>query len=266
MSLKFTMLIILGYIAGITAKLISHSINYVLIVYIINLAIVSVNIAVYFINRKYDMEEEQMKHVTAQTVQDESNIPTQIKQAKLKLSEKNSEEMKKYSRMNKTAQQGATVLFGTDYFKEIDFSEFAEGCTEPFYNRSFTDLKIDCAADAIKSTLREIKPQNLFVNIGEAELNDESFDIEAFIEKYRWLLYTLHRVCDTKIYIVAVISNLPNAQIINQRLKLLSDEVGCEFVNGVRVLAAQNPDFELFRLMYSYVRRSPITFVEAMNH
>ncbi len=54
MSLPFILLICLGYVAGITAKLLSGSITYVLAVYIINLAIVSVNLVVYVINRRYD--------------------------------------------------------------------------------------------------------------------------------------------------------------------------------------------------------------------
>ena len=54
MSLQFTLLIIIGYIAGITAKILNNSFNYVLIIYILNLIIVSANIFVYFINLKYD--------------------------------------------------------------------------------------------------------------------------------------------------------------------------------------------------------------------
>ena len=45
-SLPFILLIITGYVAGITAKIIAGQINYVWIVYLINLAIVSLNIAV----------------------------------------------------------------------------------------------------------------------------------------------------------------------------------------------------------------------------
>lgn len=56
MSLKFILLIIAGYVAGISAKLINHKFNYVLVVYIINLAIVSLNIVVYFVNRKKDRQ------------------------------------------------------------------------------------------------------------------------------------------------------------------------------------------------------------------
>mgnify|MGYP006996084339 CR=1 FL=1 len=54
MSLPFTLLIITGYISGITAKIISCQINFVLTIYLINLAIVSINVIVYFINRRYD--------------------------------------------------------------------------------------------------------------------------------------------------------------------------------------------------------------------
>jgi len=54
MSLNFILLIIAGYVAGIAAKICMHRINYVLVVYIINLIIVSANLIVYFINRNYD--------------------------------------------------------------------------------------------------------------------------------------------------------------------------------------------------------------------
>ena len=54
MSLRFIMLIVAGYAAGIIAKIHSGSVSYVLAVYILNLVIVAINIPVYFINKKYD--------------------------------------------------------------------------------------------------------------------------------------------------------------------------------------------------------------------
>ena len=53
-SLPFILLIITGYIAGITAKLISGQVNYVLVVYLLNLAIVSLNVLVYIRNAALD--------------------------------------------------------------------------------------------------------------------------------------------------------------------------------------------------------------------
>ena len=43
-----------GNLSGITAKLVSNQINYVLVVYLINLVIVSMNVVVYFRNVSLD--------------------------------------------------------------------------------------------------------------------------------------------------------------------------------------------------------------------
>ena len=58
-SLPFILLIIAGYIAGISAKLINGQINYVLIAYFLNLAIVSHIILVYIRNMQYDKRRQQ---------------------------------------------------------------------------------------------------------------------------------------------------------------------------------------------------------------
>ena len=53
-SLPFILLIITGYIAGISAKLVSGQLNYVLIAYFFNLLIVLLNLFVYFRNKTLD--------------------------------------------------------------------------------------------------------------------------------------------------------------------------------------------------------------------
>lgn len=58
-SLPFILLIITGYIAGISAKLITGQISYVLIAYILNLAIVSLNVIIYFRNVSLDKKRIQ---------------------------------------------------------------------------------------------------------------------------------------------------------------------------------------------------------------
>lgn len=52
---QFLALITIGYIAGIAAKLISGTMNWVLIVYLINLFCLGINWAVYFRNRAIDV-------------------------------------------------------------------------------------------------------------------------------------------------------------------------------------------------------------------
>jgi hypothetical protein len=55
-SLPFILLIITGYIAGISAKIVLGNINYVLVAYLLNLAIVSLNLVVYFRNVALDKQ------------------------------------------------------------------------------------------------------------------------------------------------------------------------------------------------------------------
>ena len=58
-SLPFLLLIIIGYVGGITAKIVNGQINYVFIVYLINLAIVLLNLAVYIRNAALDRKNRE---------------------------------------------------------------------------------------------------------------------------------------------------------------------------------------------------------------
>jgi len=53
-SVVFMLMIIVGYLAGITAKLMTGASPLVLAVYLLNLAMVSANLGVYFRNRALD--------------------------------------------------------------------------------------------------------------------------------------------------------------------------------------------------------------------
>lgn len=53
-SLPFILLIIVGYVAGITAKIVTGQTNYVLAAYVLNLAIVLLNLVIYFRNSTLD--------------------------------------------------------------------------------------------------------------------------------------------------------------------------------------------------------------------
>lgn len=56
-SLPFILLIIIGYVAGITAKIVTGQTNYVLAAYVLNLAIVLLNLAIYFRNTSLDKKK-----------------------------------------------------------------------------------------------------------------------------------------------------------------------------------------------------------------
>ncbi|MBQ8514722.1 MAG: hypothetical protein IJ496_04935 [Ruminococcus sp.] len=54
MSLPFILLLIAGYTAGISAKIMLGQMNWVLVIYLINLAMILANLCVYFRNRSLD--------------------------------------------------------------------------------------------------------------------------------------------------------------------------------------------------------------------
>lgn len=58
MSLPFILMIITGYLAGISAKILTNQTNYVLVVYFINLIVVSLNLMVYFRNKRLDTNKK----------------------------------------------------------------------------------------------------------------------------------------------------------------------------------------------------------------
>lgn len=51
-SIVFIITIIIGYISGIIGKIVNHQLTYVLIIYCFNLIVVSVDLVLFFINRK----------------------------------------------------------------------------------------------------------------------------------------------------------------------------------------------------------------------
>ena len=54
MSLAFIVLVNVGYVAGICAKIVGNDVSYVLAVYFINFFMVFANMLVYFRNRRLD--------------------------------------------------------------------------------------------------------------------------------------------------------------------------------------------------------------------
>jgi len=60
-SLPFLIFIWVGYIAGIASKLVSGSITYVFVFYVLNLVMVSIDFCLYFRNVRLDKEREAQK-------------------------------------------------------------------------------------------------------------------------------------------------------------------------------------------------------------
>jgi len=66
-SVMFTYAIIIGYICGILGKITGGNINYVLGLYVLNLVIVSIDVALYYRNRRLDKKADAAAEASAAT-------------------------------------------------------------------------------------------------------------------------------------------------------------------------------------------------------
>ena len=262
MSLQFILLIITGYVAGISAKIYNHRFNYVLVVYLLNLVVVSANVVVYFINRRYD---RQMQTADAELSRHENASPnTPFKPS---IHRQGEDEMESYRELNSITEAGGVVLFGSNTFASLPIGELTQAfrITEPIYNRSIRDVRIDQIESYLKICLYDLNPRKIFVNMGDIDVLDENVNIDNFISKYEWLLYMIHTKTQASIYIVPIVSGSPAAFKINQRLKSLASQTGCKYVDVSGVLEAKRPTLRLFEILKVHMRNHPINFADAME-
>lgn len=276
MSLQFILLIIIGYIAGISAKIYNHRFNYVLVVYLLNLIVVSANVVVFFINRRYDRQaKEANKRLSKQisgnadntSVGEEALAAQEPAPLKPSIHSQGEDEMETYREMNSITEAGGVVLFGSNTFAALPVGELAQAfrITEPIYNRSIKDVRIDQIESYLKVCLYDLNPRKIFVNMGDIDILDENVDADNFISKYEWLLYMIHTKTQASIYIVPIVSNSPAAFKINQRLKALASQTGCKYIDVTGVLESKRPTLRLFEMLKVHMRNHPINFADAME-
>lgn len=247
MSLKFILLIIVGYIAGITAKVITHRFNYVFVVYLLNLAVITVNLAVYFVNKNYDK-----KRVVEQSMDKQNRYDAQELE---------------YIQMNKYAKENSVVLFGSNSFSSIPFNELANSLDfdSDIYNRSVNNKSIDEECSLVDLCVTNLSPSKVFINLGEYDLAKGDVDEEEFFSKYEWILYTINSSTNADIYIVSIPSLLPQAKRVNDKLKSLATEHGCKYVDITKAVGRNNMSVKVFDIMKRYMRKKPISFYDAMH-
>lgn len=271
MSIQFILLIITGYIAGISAKIYNHRFNYVLVVYLLNLVVVSANVVVYFINRRYDRQMQAANAGLSRQISGHGNGNSQAAREtapfKPSIHSQGEDEMETYRELNSITEAGGVVLFGSNTFASLPVGELTQAfrITEPIYNRSIRDVRIDQIESYLKVCLYDLNPRKIFVNLGDIDALDENVNVDNFISKYEWLLYMIHTKTQASIYIVPVISESPAAFRINQRLKTLATQTGCKYIDVSGVAQSKRPTLRLFEILKVHMRNHPINFADAME-
>lgn len=198
MSLAFILLIIVGYIAGITAKLMNHQINYVLAVYILNLVIVFTNLVVYFRNRALDRRSEATKMDV------------------------------------KKSDGESVVLLGGSLDKEIPVAEVAQSFNFNFkmYNRSKYGLSLKDARKTYLESVEPMNPEAVIIHLGKEDVEMFKNNSADFDVKYLELLSSIrHQNKDRRIALVSLEEESKVEVEMNRHIKAIAESEKCEFVN-----------------------------------
>lgn len=198
MSLAFILLIIVGYIAGISAKLLNHQINYVLAVYILNLVIVFTNLVVYFRNRALDRRSEAVKMDV------------------------------------KKADGESVVLLGGSLDKEIPVAEVAQSFNFNFkmYNRSKYGLSLKDAKKTYLESVEPMNPEAVIIHLGKEDIEMFKNNSADFDVKYLELISSIkHQNKDRRIALVSLEEESKVEAEMNRHIKAIAESEKCEFVN-----------------------------------
>lgn len=113
-----------------------------------------------------------------------------------------SEKIKDFRGLNELAMKGEIVVFGSTYMANFPFYNLINKSTleNAVYNRSIEALSLDEALEALPVCVLDLKPEKVFLELGENEYDDP-----AAIEKYARLVKAIRRELPAaKLYLICI--------------------------------------------------------------
>lgn len=232
MSLPFIVLIITGYVAGITAKIMNGQFNYVLAVYFLNLAIVMTNMFVYFRNKGLDRKAEKSARRSLPVVEIKNN-------------EGGKETMYNYTYslnevINKSAdsaeKKNGVILMGGAIDKAIPVAQLANEYSFNFelYNKSESGLTMSHAKEYFEKTVAPLAPEGLLIHLGENDALFAKTNPSAFDAYYTGLIMSV-RSCNKNCRIALVSIDNPNndknIELMNAHIKAIAYAEKLSYIN-----------------------------------
>ena len=232
-SLAFIILIITGYIAGISAKIINNQFNYVLGVYFLNLAIVSANVFVYIRNKRLDKKSSGSKNITIKKLDIKD-----IERAKeeIKLNYTNSLDELINGEKSFVENKNAVILFGGSLDKNIPVADLSREYNFNFdiYNKSCENITLPAALEYFKENIAKMIPEGIIIHLGENDISLFQNDSAAFDNYYLTLLDEIKAVNkDCRIALISI--NNPagnkNLALMNAHINAIAQTEKAVFIN-----------------------------------
>lgn len=232
-SLAFIILIITGYIAGISAKIINNQLNYVLGVYFLNLAIVSANVFVYIRNKRLDKKSSGSKNIKIKKLEIKD-----IERAKeeIKLNYTNSLDELINGEKSFVENKNAVILFGGSLDKNIPVADLSREYNFNFdiYNKSCENITLPAALEYFKENIAKMIPEGIIIHLGENDISLFQNDSAAFDNYYLTLLDEIKAVNkDCRIALISI--NNPagnkNLALMNAHINAIAQTEKAVFIN-----------------------------------
>lgn len=232
-SLAFIILIITGYIAGISAKILNKQFNYVLGVYFINLAIVMMNVFVYIRNKALDKKALDKKESKITKLNIEELVDA--KEDKM-LNYSNSLDDVIYRKNASIERQNAVILLGGAMDKEIPVSMLAKEFDFNFdlYNKSDDELTLSNACDYFNNKIAALLPEGILLHLGEKDVAMFMNDSNAFDNLYLGLIAEIKKInekCRIALISVSNPNNDKTVSLMNAHIKAIAEAEKVSFVN-----------------------------------
>ena len=242
MSLPFIILIITGYLAGITAKIMNAQFNYVLVVYFLNLAIVTTNMLVYFRNKTLDKKAARAiatatttKATAAKTIP-VIEIKNDVEKEETMYNYTNSLDEYINTKPSAVEKKNGVILMGGTLDKAIPVSQLAGEYSFNFeiYNKSDASLNVTNAKNYFEKAISTLSPEGILIHIGESDANLIKTNPSNFDTYYIELIESI-RSCNKACRIALVSIDNPNAdksiELINAHIKAIAGAEKATFVN-----------------------------------
>ncbi len=172
-----------------------------------------------------------------------------------------------YTRLNKVAQKGGVVFFGSTFAKNIPVSELGQtfniNCN--VYNRSFADLSVFDAQELIDDAVMILAPKKVILQFGETDIERGYKSVTEIINAYEQLINKIKKV-DKKIkmVIVSVCSDEQDCKDLNIALESLAVKCKCQYADITTAKTNEIPSIKAFSMLRYFIL-DKFSFYDAMN-
>ena len=116
------------------------------------------------------------------------------------------DKLHRYRHLNKVARKGEVLFCGSSLMEQFPVAELLMdlGVDMVIYNRGIGGYTTYEFEDSLDTVAFDLEPSHIFINIGTNDLNEEFYEEQDLIARYRRIRMKIReRLPETKIYIMA---------------------------------------------------------------